>query len=333
MGFNGKVPLFVELCCGSAAVTLRLIGGSHARPPISYMGSKNGYATSILNVLGLRSGQGADAVVLCDAGPWARAWRLLTTPEGCRAVADVIRGWIGEDARALWDRLRAEPVPEGDAEAVGAWLYLVEMTHGNSGDGSGGYLDGPGNSRVFVAGNPIKSLAKKSALALALSWPPTIVSSADVSAVEPGTLPEGTVCMIDPPYKGDGTKKITGYAHDLSRAAVVEVALKWAAAGASVAVCEGVPVAELVALGWFTVEITACRVGQRRTFGPTPEWLTLSQEPAWVPAEQADLGGGSETDPGWQETAPTPRATPPKGQAPKPPPSPAEQLGLFGGPA
>ena len=35
-------PLFVELCAGSAAVTLKLLGGRSARPPVSYMGSKTG---------------------------------------------------------------------------------------------------------------------------------------------------------------------------------------------------------------------------------------------------------------------------------------------------
>ena len=39
-----KPKLFVELCCGSSAVTLKLLGGRYAVPPISYQGSKRGYA-------------------------------------------------------------------------------------------------------------------------------------------------------------------------------------------------------------------------------------------------------------------------------------------------
>jgi len=296
-----RVPCFIELCCGSAAATLRLIGGANARPAISYQGAKTGYATAILNVLGLRSGQGADAVVLCDAGPWAKAWRLLTTPEGCNAVASVIRGWIGEDARALWDRLRAEPVADGwAARDVAAWLWLEGVSHPVS-DSFFGELASHGQRRgdhgwgadesgraMIPRGGERATLAAR--VGRALSWPPTIVSNADVSTVEPGTLPEGAVCLIDPPYKGDGTKKITGYAHDLSRAAVVEVALKWAAAGASVAVCESVALPELLELGWYSVEITDCRVGQKRTFSRCKsEWLTLSRPPAWTPERQCDL--------------------------------------------
>jgi len=356
-----SVPLFVELCAGSAAVTLRLIGGPNARPPISYMGSKRGLAHAIGAVLGLRSGQGADAVVLVEAGPWAKAWRLLTTPEGCRAVADVIRGWVGEDARALWDRLRAEPVPDGEAEAVGAWMVSESWTlHGADFSGPfarkprpsnpnsagamtlGGFVDRAaalsalswppvqvvegdvcgveaspeavakwlylrGNEAMgggfaaqtsgwhgergdFGAKRPPESFLADSVPwgsgslpSLAdLTWPPTIVSNADVSTVEPGTLPEGTVCYMDPPYANT-----TGYQAKLPREKVLEVAQRWADAGATVCVSEAEP---LPLPGWHHVEITECRVGQRRTFSKQKrEWLTLNRAPAWVPGKQGDL--------------------------------------------
>ncbi len=44
---------WVELCCGSAAVTLRLLGGRKAVPPASYQGGKRKYAHAILDALGL----------------------------------------------------------------------------------------------------------------------------------------------------------------------------------------------------------------------------------------------------------------------------------------
>lgn len=167
--------LFVELCAGSAAVTLRLLS-AHARPPISYMGAKTGYAQAILHVLGLRSGQGAAACVLVEAGPWARAWRLLTTPEGCRAVAAVIRGWIGEDARALWERLRSEPTPEGEAEAVGAWLSLGVMAYRQGEPESGGPVER--YSDIEGAHGALSLLSY-------LSWPQVQVVEGDVTEVDP----------------------------------------------------------------------------------------------------------------------------------------------------
>lgn len=383
-------PLFVDLCCGSAAVALRLLGGPNARPPISYMGSKRGYAGAILAVLGLRSGQGAGAVVLVEAGPWAKAWRLLTTPAGCRRVAEVIRGWIGEDARALWERLRAEPVPADEAEAVGAWCCLQ---HGNVGakavstDGArwqtAGYAEETEAAleRGFLARLRPDLLAGQTTALSSLRWPPVqvvegdvagvdpaevakwlwlqartcnsvpvfveggewrmcekrtsarrhiaqthvaeysktavqrnagdeggwglqypetlalraescrdvlarqpvVLSTADVSSVEPGKLPPGTMVYLDPPYQG-----CTGYAKDLTRPQVLDVARRWSDAGATVCVSEAEPLP--LGEGWHHVEITDCRVGQKRTFSRQKrEFLTLNREPSWVPSRQASL--------------------------------------------
>jgi hypothetical protein len=101
--------LFAELFAGSAAVSLALIGGSRLRPPVAYMGAKTRYAETILGALGLRPGQGSDALLLCDAGPWGWAWKALLDPDTARSVAAILRGWSAEDPTALWRRLAAEP--------------------------------------------------------------------------------------------------------------------------------------------------------------------------------------------------------------------------------
>ena len=119
-----RPALWVELCCGSAAVSLRLIGGASARPPVAYMGGKRAYGRGILNIMGLQSGQGSDAVVLVEAGPWAKVWAALVDPATCHRVADVLRGWKDEDPKALWDRLKADPIPLESAEFTAAWTYL-----------------------------------------------------------------------------------------------------------------------------------------------------------------------------------------------------------------
>lgn len=64
---------WVALCCGGAPVTLRLLGGKHAVTPVTYQGGKRKYAAVILAAFGLRAGQGAASVVLCDQGPWGEA--------------------------------------------------------------------------------------------------------------------------------------------------------------------------------------------------------------------------------------------------------------------
>ena len=90
---------------------------------------------------------------------------------------------------------------------------------------------------------------------------------------------------MDPSYVGT-----TGYAHDLPRSEVVALARRWAAAGATVAISEAEPIPELVAEGWFAVEITGERIGQARTFSKQKrEWVTLNRPPAWVPPVQGSL--------------------------------------------
>ena len=104
--------------------------------------------------------------------------------------------------------------------------------------------------------------------------PATIHDDATTAPI-PDPLPEGTLVFIDPPYVGT-----TGYAHDLDRPAVVRLAQQWAAAGARVMISEAVPIEALVACGWHAVEVSAMRVGQKRTFSKQQrEWLTTSFEP------------------------------------------------------
>ena len=124
------IPLFVELCAGTAAVSLRLHRDG-AKPPVSRMGSKSGYSDCLLRILGLIPGQRAAAYLWCEPDPGVRlllhAYRSAPL---ARAAAAIIRGWAAEDPRALWERLRAEGpprLPEGpvDAGEVARWAFVV----------------------------------------------------------------------------------------------------------------------------------------------------------------------------------------------------------------
>jgi len=65
---------------------------------------------------------------------------------------------------------------------------------------------------------------------------------------------------------------------------VLAVARRWSVAGAVVCVSEAVP---LPLDGWYHVEITDVRKGQKRTFSKQrTEWLTMNREPAEVPCVQ-----------------------------------------------
>ena len=328
--------LFVELCAGSAAVSLRLVGGPNANPPIGYMGGKRGYARAILGVLGLRQGLGAQEVWLNDPGPWGPVWRVLTTPGKAEEVAAIIRGWKDEEPRALWERLKAQGWGElTEVGEVAACLALVggSFSHGAEKLSIGPNFTGHPGSDAFGAKEPITVWLASRVEAVArwlvcgawshpgsnafnkdkaygaydtnqagnwsnrapdtpkrlasrlTSWP-TPVRTFTGSALEV-PIPEdceGVYLYADPPYQGT-----TGYQHDLPRDAVLEVAERWADAGAVVCISEAEP---LPLDGWHHVEITSERKGQKRTFSRQQgEWLTMNREPAWRPSVQVGLFG------------------------------------------
>lgn len=127
------IPLFVEICAGTAAVSLRLHRRG-ARPPVSRMGSKAGYADTILGALGLTPGQGAERYLWAEADPGVRLLLAAYTDRRlAQGAAEIIRGWAGEEPRALWERLRAEGpckgAPGADAREVARWLFLWQASY------------------------------------------------------------------------------------------------------------------------------------------------------------------------------------------------------------
>ena len=277
------IPLFVELCAGTAALSLRLHGGKSARPPVSRMGNKQGYASAILRTLGLRSGSGAACYLLCEPDDGCRLLLTSYTDADLRSkAAKIIRSWADQDPRKLWERLRAEgPVksPPVDPREVARWCLTHGWSLSNRAIPSNVY-GGPGHGLNRWGDLPISVLNNR------LSNLPTLPASIlpDARAVAPPQLPPGSVVYIDPPYVNT-----TGYAHDLGRDAVCELAERWASAGAWVVISEAEPLTEL---GWHQVEITGERVGQKRTFSKQQrEYLTMSQPPLWRPSIQSTLFG------------------------------------------
>jgi hypothetical protein len=275
---------------GSAAVETYLLG--HAgRPPSAYMGAKTQYRSAILGAMGLRFGQGARRMVLCDGGPWGLVWRVLATVGGADAVAARLRSWSGEDPRALWERLAREPVP-GDAVETAARFLALQCGGANSKPvgctGASwkvhgyGHLSDTARRKGFRDRLLVDEVAKRIA-----PMPPGLeVVNADIANAL-ALLPEdlaGWYAYLDPPYVG-----CTPYALDCSRPRVVGIAMDLARRGAVVAVSEGVPVEELTAAGWHALGIGHVRRSQRWTARQAGEWLTMNRAPAAVLASQERL--------------------------------------------
>lgn len=104
-----------------------------SRPPISRMGSKSGYADTILRVLGLEPGQGAERYLWCEPDDGVRL--LLHAYQDkvlAEQAAEVLRSWIPHDARELWERLKDEgPIrcPSSDPREVARFLYRTAVEY------------------------------------------------------------------------------------------------------------------------------------------------------------------------------------------------------------
>ena len=112
------MTVFVELCAGSAAVSMTLLGG---RAPCRYMGGKGRFARLVLEEMEVN----ATDVVLVDPGPWGRVWRALC--EHKPAVCDALDALERLDHGGLFLRLSKEVPPEDDIEFAVAFFVLQQL--------------------------------------------------------------------------------------------------------------------------------------------------------------------------------------------------------------
>ena len=274
--------LFVEPCAGLANVSIRLAAGGTARGPVGRPGSKAKYADAILSALGLVPGEGADRFLWAEADPAVRAvLRAYPRPAILSGAAKQIAEWIAtEDPLLLWERLRhAGPITETSASEVARWVTILssnrllnvawsssEGRFANTGKG-GTTFGGPDFCNHDLGRKGVERL-------LSIRWPEIEVRSSATDCLPSGDpdLDRNTVVFLDPPYVDT-----SGYGFDFGRREVVRLALRWASAGATVAISEAEPIGPLVRLGWSVVDLTAKASGSRTQFSKQQrEILTLS---------------------------------------------------------
>lgn len=246
--------IFVELYAGLAAVTLHLCG---AKPPVSRIGAKTGYAAAIATELHLAPLTSQDRVLLVEKDPQvAEVLRTLFDRRRRDAAAAYVEAHQALDAQTAW---RAAATHEGP----GAWLLWTAGARGGIGGFKGAHVHRP---RVdgFIPG--------RAALARRLREFPGAPCPVEVLCGLAGALPAegGRTVYMDPAYEGrqgyEGGKD--------GDAAPAVIAQRWAAAGARVGVSEAHP---LLLPGARHVDLTARREGQTRRSltRDTREWLTV----------------------------------------------------------
>jgi hypothetical protein len=253
----------IELCAGSAAVSLCALGGQ--KPPVAYAGSKRGYAKAILEEMGAEE---CTRAVLVEPGPWGRTWSALAQEGSGEHIAKRIRRHYSctEDPKAVWARTM-DDMKRLECDRKFASAHLVRLAGSFGGYENGGFK-GPHKHHPNVDGfiPNRQSLAKRlESLDVAGR-----VTAHNVSAMR--AKPFACFAYIDPPYHGT-----TRYENALPRKKVVKLARRWREAGAVVAISEGEPISALVEQGWRAVDLTEKRQGQGRTNTRSKhEWLTLS---------------------------------------------------------
>jgi len=246
---------FVEVCAGTCSTSAHLLGWT--MQPSTWLGAKWRYRHHLET---LARGYGLVGVPRCiafDAGPIAeiapQLMRSARARELAREMADDILGPLGEpvgrvaeamskgpDGAAFKARCLAmqgpPPVDPDERAALGA--ILIGASFGGKGlaERDGRWVMAAGAGRSPVSVRAVRSRARMSSVPIDSERR----ANARPRDLPPGVHPADCVVLLDPPYD-----RRTGYADDMPREVVRELAAEWLDAGAAVLLTEAEPV-----MGW-----------------------------------------------------------------------------------
>lgn len=269
-----------EPCCGSAAISLAVLGARRALLP--YQGSKWRYRQQIIAKLTEMGYTGLPARVwLQDApsGAWNTTWSALAAPGGAVAVAGHLTAWAKLDPRVVYDCVHGWAASVDPVEFAAEHLMLQRLAFSGKSVGlKGGRWSSPGFNKTSAYGTPATGTfgAVRPLLPVLAR---DLVALPNLDRIRIGEPPPLTgtvrrVAYIDPPYV-TGTRYPDGH---LTRSEVVDMALRYAESAYSVIVSEGEPVQELLDLGWQTDRICGnMRSGESPFRGRNAEWITWTR--------------------------------------------------------
>ncbi|MGC6492091.1 MAG: hypothetical protein ACON5B_04555 [Myxococcota bacterium] len=273
----------VEPCCGTGALTLAALGAT--RPLMPHPHSQWPSTSHLLDLAREHGFHGPpSAVHVTDIGPWGSVLPVLLRPETRRDVLTCLKTFLAREPRALFDALQRRPVASQPSIAAAEFLTLQRLTTGHEAVAiRRGTWHSPSFSpeKAYGVRSPPRSVAATPRLpdliAALETWDrlhPTVVHGERGTAPEPRPVSGSTLVAIDPPAR---TSEAYMAGH-LMRGSVVELALGWDDAGATVFVTETEPIDDLVERGWRGVQLPD--TGQRTVDGmPIDAWVTIS--PRW----------------------------------------------------
>ncbi|MFT7518042.1 MAG: site-specific DNA-adenine methylase [Kiritimatiellia bacterium] len=278
----------VEPCCGSASLSLHLLGAR--RPILPYQGSKWRFRRGLSEMVEAMGYVGPPSrVELSDVGPWGRTMHMLLRPASLLDVIEHLRGFASEDARTVYDRLNRGPAASDDALYSAQYLFLQRLSFsGKAVAERDGCWASPGfniSSAYGVAATDRFGQVKPmvpSLIRVLTGYGEQLHLDRSVRCEQrPASLPVKplngpTIVYLDPPYAGS-TRYPNG---DMDRPAVVELAVAWSDAGASVIVSEGQAVQELQDRGWQARVLDRGRKDTSPFRGKQAEWVTYRARPS-----------------------------------------------------
>ena len=269
----------VELCAGSAAFSMHLLGARRALVP--YQGSKWRFRHALTARAAALGFVGVpDRVVLTDPGPWGHALAVVLVGPARRALAARLSILAEQDPREVYDRLNGALV---SADAVGyaaEYLFLQRLSFSGKAVGTrDGRWVSPGFNTSSAYGlpgtdrfGPVKPMVP-SMIRVIEGYDQQLASVPVEVRQQPAAPPHGpvrrTLVYLDPPYAGATAYPDGGLPPDQ----VVALADAWRRAGAAVMVSEqhGVPLER-----WDRERLHTGRNDTSPFRGQQEEWVTYA---------------------------------------------------------
>ena len=258
---------FIELCGGSAAITMYL---NEQEPLLSYAGSKRSYAVDLVRLMKLDR-DAKYSFHLNEPGLWYHIHHGLQ--EAQHDVASAID--CQSESKSVYQAAcynLSKPIPSAVCERSAAAILKLAGTFGNHEVGG------------FKGCNPKRqkdgfSPNRKTIVSRVNEYKPIFgltLTQQDASQISPYLKKNARmVCYMDVPYVG----KEKSYVNQFNRAQVIKTALAWKAKGSDVYISECTPIEELIKLGWKSSLVKSnTHSNYRVRRNTTTEWLTYYEQ-------------------------------------------------------